>query len=494
MAYSETDPLLPNDRPAPEISDYGSPAGVESTEPPQYGYNSGGEFVAEPPEEQRQPSANLNSLLLTTFTALVWAAIFSIAIFPTRSLPQGRLTIEERADKILSDTPLIDGHIDLALALHHLYGNHIYQKNFTGPFEGGGLYGHVDLPRLRRGKVGGAFWSAYVACPKGRDDLSDDSYAEVVRQTYQQLDVLQRLLAAYPIHFSPTPSSSSALTAFAQGRLISPFGIEGLHQIGNSPSILRSYYGLGARYATLTHNCHNIFADAALTKTGPNNSLAASKPLHGGLSSAGVEIVKEMNRMGMIVDLSHVSHDTMSDVLGGNPLKFPNGSAAPTIFSHSSSYALCPHPRNVPDSLLSLVKSTNSLIMVNFNPDFVSCTGSHDSLTGLPDFYPANSTIEHVVTHIKHIGDLIGYAHVGLGSDFDGIPGTPRGLNDVSKYPALVAEMLRQGVSDEGASKVVGGNMLRVWRDVEAVAERLQREGQRPMEDDLRAIYHPPKS
>jgi membrane dipeptidase len=306
-----------------------------------------------------------------------------------------------------------------------------------------------------------------------------------VRQTHQQLDVLQRLLLAYPAYFSPAPSSSSALSAFAQGRLISPFGIEGLHQIGNSPSILRSYYGLGVRYATLTHNCHNIFADAALTNTGPNNSLAASKPLHGGLSSAGVDLIKEMNRMGMIVDLSHVSHDTMLDVLGGNSSKFPSGSAAPVIFSHSSSYALCPHPRNVPDSLLNLVKLTNSLVMVNFNPGFISCIDSPDSPTGLPDFYPANSTIEHVVAHIKHIGDLIGYSHVGLGSDFDGIETTPQGLDDVSKYPALVAEMLRQGISDEDAGKVVGGNILRVWGDVEVVAEKLQREGQRPMEDDL---------
>jgi membrane dipeptidase len=308
----------------------------------------------------------------------------------------------------------------------------------------------------------------------------------VVRQTYQQLDVLLRLLAAYPEQFSPTPSSSLALPAFAQGRLISPLGIEGLHQIGNSLATLRSYYVLGVRYATLTHNCHNRYADAALTNTGPNNSIVSSKPLHGGLSEAGVALIKEMNRIGMIVDLSHVSHDTMLDSMGGNTAKFPGGSIAPVIFSHSSSYALCAHPRNVPDSILPLVRATNSLVMVNFNPEFISCTpASPDSTTGIPDFYPANSTLQHVVAHIKHIGDLIGFSHVGLGSDFDGIPGTPRGLEDVSRFPALVAEMLRQGISDDDAGRVVGGNLLRVWRDVEAVAERLQRDGQRPMEDDL---------
>jgi len=192
-----------------------------------------------------------------------------------------------------------------------------------------------------------------------------------------------------------------------------------------------------------------------------------------------------MNRLGMIVDLSHVSQDTMRDVLGDNPAWA--GSEAPIIFSHSSAYALCPHPRNVPDDILQLVKQRNSVVMVNFSPDFVSCVASSNP-NGLPDFYPANNTLAHVVEHIKHIGNLIGYKHVGLGSDFDGIPNTPEGLDDVSKFPDLVAEMLRQGISDKDAGLVVGGNVLRVWADVESVALKLQKSGLKPLEDKLPSL------
>jgi membrane dipeptidase len=190
-----------------------------------------------------------------------------------------------------------------------------------------------------------------------------------------------------------------------------------------------------------------------------------------------------MNRLGMIVDLAHVSQDTMRDVLGAS--KEWAGSAAPVIYSHSSAYALCPHPRNVPDNILQLVKERNSVVMVNFSPDFVSCVANSSNPHGIPDFYPQNSTLKHVAKHIIHIGDLIGYSHVGLGSDFDGIPSTPKGLDDVSKFPELIAELLRQGVSDEDAKKVVGENILRVWRDVDAVAEKMQKAGVKPVEDKL---------
>jgi len=208
-----------------------------------------------------------------------------------------------------------------------------------------------------------------------------------------------------------------------------------------------------------------------------------SKPKWGGVSPAGRLLVREMNRLGMIVDLAHVSQDTMRDVLGAS--EEWEGSAAPIIYSHSSAYALCPHPRNVPDDILQLVKKKNSVVMVNFSPDFVSCVANPSKKNGLPDFYPKNNTLEHVVEHITHIGNLIGYEHVGLGSDFDGIPSTPKGLEYVSKFPNLVAEMLRKGVSDVDAAKVVGGNVLRVWADVDAVALKMQKEGVKPAEDDL---------
>jgi len=190
-----------------------------------------------------------------------------------------------------------------------------------------------------------------------------------------------------------------------------------------------------------------------------------------------------MNRLGMIVDLSHVSADTMRHVLGGSDNW--SGSTAPIMFSHSSAYSICPHPRNVPDDVLQLVKKRNSVVMVNFSPDFVSCTANPSNKNGMPDFYPPNSTLLHVVKHIRHIGELIGYEHVGLGSDFDGIPSTPKGLDDVSKFPDLVKELLKQGVSDADAGKIVGGNILRVWGEVDKVALKMQAQGVKPLEDDL---------
>jgi membrane dipeptidase len=298
--------------------------------------------------------------------------------------------------------------------------------------------------------------------------------------TYSQIDVLTRLQAAYPKSFSLSLNSSTALSSFRDGQLISPLAIEGLHQIGNSLSNLRNYYRLGVRYATLTHNCHNKYADAALSDL-PGSGLRRATPYWGGVSPAGRELIYEMNRMGMIVDLAHASYDTMRDVLGKRDWL---GSAAPPIFSHSSAYALCPHPRNIPDDILQLVKEKNSVVMINVSPYLISCIAT-DNENGLPEFYPHNSTLERVVEHIMHIGNLIGYDYVGLGSDFDGIPDTPDGLDDVSKFPDLVAELLRKGVSDEDAAKVVGGNILRVWKDVESVAMEMQVHGETPKEDPL---------
>lgn len=289
-----------------------------------------------------------------------------------------------------------------------------------------------------------------------------------------------RLQTAYPDSFSgPVDSPSARASAFAQGQLISPLGVEGLHQIGNSVANLRLFHALGARYATLTHNCGNPFADAALWE----NPFRKAPAVWGGVSPLGRRLVREMNRIGMVVDLSHVSVDTMLDVLGGRPEKW-DGSVAPVMFSHSSAYALCPHPRNVPDDVLQLVKERNSIVMVNFSPGFISCV-DNNAPNGVPDPYPANNTLSHVADHITYIGDLIGYDHVGLGSDFDGIQSTPVGLDDVSKYPDLVAELLRRGVSDADAAKIVGRNILRVWADVENVAAKLRARGEPVLEDDL---------
>jgi membrane dipeptidase len=295
----------------------------------------------------------------------------------------------------------------------------------------------------------------------------------------EQVDVMSRVQRAYPNVFSAPPNGTTALSAFREGKIISPLGIEGLHSIGNSLSHLRIFYELGVSYATLTHNCHNRYADAAVLEV--PGGIQKSDPLWHGVSKEGEKLVFEMNRLGMIVDLAHVSTDTMRDVLGSGKSEW-TGSRAPVIYSHSSAYALCPHPRNVPDDILKLVGEKRSLVMVNFSPDFISCTAS-DGANGIPDEDPENATLERVVDHILHIGNLIGFEHVGIGSDFDGIPTVPRGLEDVSRFPALIAELLNRGVSDKDAGNIAGGNLLRVWKEVEEVALEMQAEGALPAED-----------
>lgn len=362
------------------------------------------------------------------------------------------------------------------------YGNKIYSSDFIKRFALGGLIGHVDAPRLAEGQVGGTFWSVFVPCPEDSSDFSNENYAESVRMTYEQVDVMTRIQQEFNNVLSESPNGTTALREFRNGKAISPLGMEGLHSIGNSLTHLRSFYKLGVRYATLTHNCHNIYADAALVEL-PGGGVKKADPVWNGVSKQGRIAVSEMNRLGMIVDLSHVSHDTMRDVLGAAKDEWI-GSQAPVIFSHSSAYALCPHPRNPTDDILELVKKTDSMVMVNFYPQFISCTAS-DREDGLPDYYPENATLSHVANHIMYIGNLIGFDHVGLGSDFDGIESTPTGLEDVSKYPDLIAELLRRGVSDSDAAKVAGGNLLRVWKKVDEVALTLQSRGVLPAEDDI---------
>jgi membrane dipeptidase len=400
-----------------------------------------------------------------------------------RELISGPSILSDAA-KILTNHPLIDGHNDLLIAIRARYHNRIYQDNFTKPFENGDFISEFDLARADEGLMGGAFWSAWVPCPADGLDFSNKAYAPYVRATLEQIDLFKRLSVKYPRYFTLSSNAAEAEQNFKQGKLISPLAIEGLHQIGNSISTLRLYHALGVRYATLNWNCHNIYSDAAVVEV--DGESQASKPYWGGVSPAGQKLVQEMNRLGMLVDLSHVSVDTMRDVLGGSPEKGWDGSVAPPIFSHSSAYSLCPHPRNVPDDILQLVKKRNSIVMVNFSPDFVSCKAS-DSSTGLPDFVEETNTIEHVVAHIMHIGELIGYNHFGIGSDFDGIEGTPRGLEDVTKFPDLIDLLLKKGVSEKDCVKIAGGNLLRVWHEADRVAARLQKELE-PLEDDVRWV------
>lgn len=421
----------------------------------------------------------LGLLVLTLLFNPFWQHSYS-CVGPWTVPPASNLSIEDRVDRILSQTPLIDGHNDFPIWIRVFFNNHINTDKFKEAFEGGTLPDHVDLARLRAGKNGGAFWSVFVPCPANGSDFSDDNYSQSIRDTLQQIDVITRLAKAYPHDFSSVHvNSSTALAAFHKNLLVSPLGVEGLHQIGNSVANLRQYHSLGVRYATLTHNCHNRYADAAALE----HPFRKAEPLWHGVSREGRRLVREMNRLGMIVDLSHVSEDTMIDVLGGK--HGWEGSLAPVMFSHSSTYALCPHPRNVKDHVLELVKNRNSIVMVNFSPDFVACAdvGAENGIPGPDPDHEA--TLDRVADHIMHIGELIGFDHVGIGSDFDGIQATPKGLEDVSKFPGLVAELLRRGVSDEDAAKIVGGNLLRVWGDVDAVALQLQADGELPMEDEL---------
>lgn len=366
--------------------------------------------------------------------------------------------------------------------------NHINDPSFRLPFESGQYTSQVDLPRLLAGHSGGAFWSAFMPCPTGSNgtDFSTSRYDPIVVATLEQLDLFHRLGMHYPRFFTPAGSAAQAEDAFKQGKFISPVIIEGLHQIGNSVENLRLYHRLGVRYATLTWNCHNIYADAAL-ESGENWDARIATPYWGGLSPKGRELVREMNRMGMLVDLAHVSVDTMRDVLVGNGTEAWTGSLAPPIFSHSSAYAICPHPRNVPDEILQLVKKRRSVVMINFSPGFIACVPGKNP-GDLPETVMANATLAQVVRHIRHVGELIGYEHVGIGTDYDGIDKTPKGLEDVSKFPDLVAELLRQGVNEEDVVKVVGGNVLRVWKEADQVAAMLQATTE-PLEDEPRNFW-----
>ncbi|EPY52722.1 dipeptidyl peptidase [Schizosaccharomyces cryophilus OY26] len=361
-------------------------------------------------------------------------------------------TAEQKAHFVLTRFPLIDGHNDFPTFIRENYDNKLAQSDLHH------TTGHTDIKRLRSGHIGGQFWSGFVECPP----LAPDSFLawnrsgehEAVQQTLQQLDLIKRMIDKYPSDFSLATKSKDVKHNFLQKRISSMIGIEGLHQIAGSPSILRRYYELGVRYATLAHNCDNVFADAAV----------GGKQTNGGLSEAGRALVREMNRLGMMVDLSHVTPEVMHQAL--------DVSVAPAFFSHSSAKAIHNHPRNVPDDVLLRVKETDGVVMVNFYPAFISAT-------------PENTTLETVVEHIQHIAKITdSYRHIGLGADYDGIEMVPRGLEDVSKYPALFSRLADLGLSVDELIDISGRNVLRVWR----ATEKASREVHDPLfewEDDL---------
>jgi membrane dipeptidase len=378
----------------------------------------------------------------------------------------------DRVRRILRETPLVDGHNDVPEQYSERVKDHLDRIDLASDTSKLTPPMHTDIPRLRAGGVGGQFWSVYVS-----PQLPG---ADAVQATLDQIDLVKRLVARHPDAFEMASASADILRIHKAGKIASLVGLEGGHSINNSLATLREMYRAGARYMTLTHWSNNAWADAA---TAP--------PEHGGLTAFGVMVVLEMNRLGMLVDLSHVSEQTMNRAL--------DVTKAPVIFSHSSARAIDGHPRNVPDAVLERLASNGGVVMVNFSPDFVSDAvwryyadveaetarlkemmpadpaGAEKALASWKAAHPEpKATLPQVADHIDHIRQVAGIDHVGLGSDFDGISRVPEGLQDVSRYPALLDELARRGYSDDDLRKVAGLNVIRVLRQAEAVASDLQ--------------------
>ncbi len=406
----------------------------------------------------------------------------ALAALPFAIVPAAT-TDAMRVEHILEHTPLIDGHNDLPWELRERYGSDfsrvdLAQDTSRLPLEAEQVPLMTDIRKLRAGHVGGQFWSVWIPVTL--------QGAEAVQVTLEQIDVVKRMAARYPNDFEMAYSAADVRRIHKAHRIASLIGIEGGHQINGSLAVLRQMYAAGARYMTLTHSSNTPWADSA-----------TDTPVHHGLTPFGIVIVKEMNRIGMLVDLSHVSAETMEAALAA--------SAAPVMYSHSSARAVDDHPRNVSDSVLRKVALNGGVVMVNFAPSYVSTARAHwdadraaelarynsppfgGLYIGQPDKAEAAmkvwlaqherpvTTLSQVADHIEHIREVAGIDHVGLGSDFDGIPDAPVGLESVDKYPALLVEMLRRGWSDADIAKLAGENILRVMAAVEKVAAAQQR-------------------
>lgn len=374
--------------------------------------------------------------------------------------------MDPRIVELLREAPLVDGHNDLLWALREARedgGEEPDVGEATPQLQ-------TDLPRLEAGGVGAQFWSVYVPSYLPPD--------QAMTQTLEQIEAFYALIHRYPGRLEQARTASDVRRIAAKGRIASLIGVEGGHSIGNSLGTLRVLARLGAGYMTLTHNDDTDWADSA---TGEHP--------HGGLTTFGEEVVRELNRSGVLVDLSHVSDDTMRQAI--------EVSEAPVIFSHSSARALCDVTRNVPDDVLELVRETNAVVMATFVPSFVAPEGAEvnrqaiakvralraeyaddpeargaamdewwDSLEEVP------ATVAQVADHVDHIRDVAGIDHIGIGGDFDGSVAMPDGLQDVAGYPALFAELIARGYTDEALQQIAGRNVLRVMQEAELVAAR----------------------
>lgn len=380
--------------------------------------------------------------------------------------------LDTRVATVLKATPLIDGHNDLPWQYHRRVNNHLSQLDLASDLTQIERPTDTDLPRLRRGRVGGLFWSVYIPIEGYGGKPS------AVQAVMDQIDLVKRLINHHEDDLELALDASSIRRIHKAGKIASLIGMEGGHSINNSLASLRQLYELGARYMTLTHSKGLLWADSA-----------TDTPRHGGLTGFGELVVLEMNRLGMMVDLSHVSVETMRDAL--------RVSRAPVIFSHSSAYAVTQHARNVPDDILALVGKKRGVVMVNYLTSYVSepmrlyrvALERHQAMLNRdhePDaagelmaqwsaLHPAPEvTLFDVADHIDHIKAVAGIEAIGLGADFDGMPPGPVGLEDVSTYPALLKELLIRGYSDQDIANIAGENLLRVMTDVEAVAARLR--------------------
>ena len=368
----------------------------------------------------------------------------------------------QHARELLRQTPLVDGHNDTPWLIHETAGGDVakYDLRKHGPHE-------TDLARLREGQVGAQFWSVWVP--------SVDSGS--ARMQLEQIDIARRMIAAYPEALVFATRAADIEAAHRAGKIASFLGMETGRSLENSLFALRAYYELGVRYMTLTHGRNTDWADSA-----------TDDPKHGGLTPFGEEVVREMNRLGMLVDLSHVSPAVMRQAL--------DISEAPVIFSHSSTLAVTAHPRNVPDDVLARLRTNGGVVMITFIPAFVSTKVMDwegpllkqlQGATTMDDFArlekereavvgpKPRATIQDVADHIDHAVKVAGADHVGIGSDFAGV-GMPAGLEDVSRYPYLFAELVRRGFKDEDLKKLAGTNLVRAFAQAETVSARLRKE------------------
>jgi len=399
--------------------------------------------------------------------------VLFLSILGTYGVAKDRPTTDpalERANRVLRSGILVDGHNDLPYAIREWRDAprdvHAYDLRKPTP-------GDTDIARLRAGGLGAQFWSVYIP---------GEGPGPFARQQLEQIDIAKRIIALYPDTFMLALSVDDVRKAKRKGKIGSMLGMEGGYGLENSIGALHSYYDLGVRYMALTHNSHTDWADAA----------APLQPRNNGLTPFGEEIVREMNRLGMLIDLSHAAPSTMAHTL--------RISEAPVIFSHSSAKALCNVPRNVPDDILRELSRNGGVVMVTFVSSFINCEvgkvlqpamaeiGLRARAAATPEEaakirtegYAAiklpPTSIAMVTDHIEHIRTVAGVDHVGIGGDFDGNDWWPEGLDDVSTYPLLLAELVRRGWSDQDLKKLVGENVLRAWSKTEQVAARLQRE------------------